>query len=171
MPRDPTIRIAQCDGQSDESYQEQVFATNFFKSPINKYINPPLIDSTLMTHTKGVIVHGVPGKGKTHIAKLAFLHTSSKSLKIMSTSILGVHSSFLSVTQLDSFFCLTPQKHKSKPYRISILALAGPLLHHILLALDVLFIDKIGTLSNQQLAILEIMFFKHCNVTFFLVII
>ena len=37
------------------------------------------------------------------------------------------------------------------------------LLHHIILALNALFIDKIGTLSNQHLAILDIMFCKHCN--------
>jgi hypothetical protein len=36
-------------------------------------------------------------------------------------------------------------------------------LHCIPLALDVLLIDEIGTLSNQQLAILDIMFCKHCD--------
>ncbi len=54
----PTEIIAQYDQQSDESYQEQVFAINVFKSTIDKYINPPSIDATSMTHTKGVIIHG-----------------------------------------------------------------------------------------------------------------
>jgi hypothetical protein len=61
----PTEIIAQYDQQSDESYQEQVFAINVFKSTIDKYINPPSIDATLMTHTKGVIIQGGPGAGKT----------------------------------------------------------------------------------------------------------
>ncbi len=38
-----------------------------------------------------------------------------------------------------------------------------PLLHHIILALNALFIDKLWTLSNQQLAVLDIMFWKYCN--------
>jgi hypothetical protein len=52
----PTGIIAQYDQQRDESYQEQVFAINVFKSTINKYINPPSIDGALMTHTKVVII-------------------------------------------------------------------------------------------------------------------
>jgi hypothetical protein len=37
------------------------------------------------------------------------------------------------------------------------------LLRHIILALDALFIDKFGTLSNKQLAVLDIIFRKFCN--------
>jgi hypothetical protein len=58
---DPVESIVQNDRQSIESYQEQVFALRVFKSTINKYINPPIIDSTSLTHTKGVIIHGGPG--------------------------------------------------------------------------------------------------------------
>jgi hypothetical protein len=164
---DSTETIAQYDGQSNESYQEQVYAMKLFKSTINKYINPPLIDSTLMTHTKGVIIHGGPRTGKTHVAKLVVLRALSKGLNIISTSILGVHASYLGNTHLHSLFCWTPQKHKSTPFRAAISALirimGKPLYCHIPLALDILFIDEIGILSNQKLAILDIMFQKHCN--------
>ncbi len=105
--------------------------------------------------------------GKIHIAKLAVLYALSKGLKIISSSILGVHASFFSGTHLNSILCWKPQKHKSMPFRSAFSALERiqrkPLLRHILLALDVLFIDDIGILSNQHLAILDIMYCKHCN--------
>jgi hypothetical protein len=158
----PTGIIAQYDQQSDESYQEQVFAINVFKSTINKYINPPSIDGTLMTHTKGVIIHGGPGTGETYVAKLADLYAICSGMKIISTTILGICASNLGGTHLHSLFCSTPQKYESTPYITALLALnrilRKPLLRHIILALDALFIDKIGTLSNKQLAVLDIMF-------------
>ena len=58
---DPVESIVQHDGQSIESFHEQVFALRVFKSTIDKYINPPIIDITSLTHTKGVIIHGGPG--------------------------------------------------------------------------------------------------------------
>ncbi len=158
----PTEIIAQYDQQIDASYQEQVFAINVFKSTINKYINPPSIDATLMTHTKGVIIRGGPGTGKTYIAKLPVLYAICSGMKIISTSILGIRASNHGGTHLQSLFCWTPQKHESTPYKSALLALnrilRKPLLRHIILALDALFIDKIGTLSNKQLAVLDIRF-------------
>jgi hypothetical protein len=163
----PTGIITQYDQQSDESYQEQVFAVNVFKSTIDKYINPPSIDGTLMTHTKGVIIHGGPGTGKTYVAKLAVLYAKCSGMKIISTSILGIRASDLGGIHLRSLFCWTPQKHKLTPDKTALLALnrilRKPLLHHIILALDALFIDKIGTLSNKQLAVLDIIFRKCRN--------
>jgi hypothetical protein len=94
--------IAQYDQQSDEFYQEQVFAINVFKSTFNKYINSPSIDATLMTHTKGVIIHGGPSTGKT---KLAVLYAICSGMKIISTSILGIRTSDLGGTHLHSPFC------------------------------------------------------------------
>jgi len=37
----------------------------------------------------------------------------------------------------------------------------NPQSRHIILSLDALFIDEVGTLSNQQLIVLDIMFRKH----------
>jgi hypothetical protein len=154
--------IAQYDQQSVESYQEQVFSINVFESTINKYINPPSIDATSMAHTKGVIIHGGPGMGKTYVSKLAVLYSICCGMKIISTSILGIRASNLGGTHLHSLFCWTPQKHESTPYKTALLALTRilrkPLLCRIILALNALFIDKIGTLSNKQLAVLDIMF-------------
>jgi hypothetical protein len=66
---------------------------------------------------------------------------------------------------LHSLFCWKPQKHELTPIRTAVSALdrvqRKPRLHHILLALDVLFIDEIGKRFYQQLAILDIMFCKH----------
>jgi hypothetical protein len=158
----PTEIAPQYDQQSDESYQEQVFAINVFKSTIDKYINPPSIDATSMTHTKGVIIHGGPGTGKTYVSKLAVLYALCSGMKIISTSILGIRASNLGGTHLHSLFCWTPQKHESTPYKTAFSAvhriLMKPLQRHIILALDALFIDKIGTLANKQLAVLDIMF-------------
>ena len=100
---DPT-NIPQYAEQSVEPFEEQVFALKVLKSTIDKYL-----DSTSMTYTKGVIVHGGPGTGKTHIAKLAVLHALSKGLNIISTSILSVRASYLGDTHLHSLFCWTPQ--------------------------------------------------------------
>jgi hypothetical protein len=83
-------------------------------------------------------------------------------MKIISTSILGIRASDHGGTHLHSLFCWTPQKHELTPYKTALLALnrilRKPLLRHIILALDALFIDKIGILSNKQLAVLDIMF-------------
>ncbi len=85
----------------------------------------------------------------------------------ISTSLLGIRASDLSGTHLHSLFCWTPQKHKSTPYKTALSALnrimRKHLLHHIILALNALFIDELGTLSNQQLAVLDIMFQKYHN--------
>jgi hypothetical protein len=120
-----------------------------------------------MTHTKGVIIHGGPGMGKTHVVKLAVLYAICNGMKIISTSLLGIRASNLGDTHLHSLFCWTPQKHKSTPYTLALLAInrimKKPLLPHINLALDALFIDKLRTLSNQQLAALDIMFQKYRN--------
>ncbi len=163
----PTRIITQYDQQIDESYQEQVFAINVFKSTIDRYINPPSIDGTSMTHTKGVIIHGGPGTGKTYVAKLAVLYAICSGMKIISTSILGIRASDLGGTHLHSLFCWTPQKHESTPSKTALSALnrilRKPLLRHTILALDALFIDEIGTLSNKQLAVLDIMFQKCYN--------
>ncbi len=73
--RDPMQSSNQFDGQSNESYDEQLFATKVFISAIDKYISIPGIQSSFtMTHTKGVIIHGGPGMGKTHVAKLAVFY-------------------------------------------------------------------------------------------------
>ena len=153
----PTDIIRQEDQQSDESHQEQLFAINVFKSTIDKYINPPSIDSTSMTHTKGVIIHGGPGTGKTYVSKLAVLYAICNGMKIISTSILGIRAFDLGGTHLHSLFCWTPQKHESTPYKTALSALQRilrkPLLRHIILALDALFIDEVGTLSNEQLVL------------------
>jgi hypothetical protein len=128
-------------------------AINVLKSTIDKYIDPPAIDGTSMTHTKGVIIHGGPGMDKTHAAKLAVLYAICNGMKIISTSLLGIHASNLGGTHLHSLFCWKPQKHKLAPYKTALLALnrimRKPLLRHIILALNALFIDELGTLSNQ----------------------
>ncbi len=163
----PTEIIPQYDQQSDESYKEQVFAINVFKSTIDKYINPLTIDVTSMTHTKGVIIHGGPGMGKTYVSKLAVLYAICSGMKIISTSILGIRASDLGGTHLYSLFCWTPQNHESTPYKTSLSALhrilRKPLQCHIILAPNTLFIDMIGTLSNKQSAVLDIMFRKCHN--------
>ena len=165
--KNPVESIAPYDGQSIESFNEQRFATTVLKATIHKYLDPPIIDSTSMTHTKGVIIHGGPGTGKIHVAKLAVLYALSKGLKIISTSILGVRASYLGGTHLHSLFCWTPQNQESAAYKTALSALkriTRKALHrHIILALDVLFIDEIGTLSCKQLAILDIMFRKYPN--------
>ena len=115
-----------------------------------------------MTHTKGVIIYGGPGTGKTYVSKLAVLYTICNCMKIISTSILGIRASDLGGTHLLSLFCWTPLKHESTPYKTAQLSLQRilrkPLQRHIILTLDALFIDEVGTLSNKQLAVLDIMF-------------
>jgi hypothetical protein len=159
---DPVESIVQNDGQSIESYQEQDFALRVFKSTIDKYINPPIVDSTSYSHTKGVIINRGPGTGKTHVSKLSVLYALCIELKIISTSILGARTSHLGGTHLHSLFCWTPQKHASTPFQTASSALLKivrkPIFWHIILSLDAMFIDEIGTLSHQQFGTLDIMF-------------
>jgi hypothetical protein len=78
-----------------------------------------------MTHTKGVIIHGGPGTGKTQIVKLAIFCALLKVLKIISSSILGVHASSLGGTHLHSLFCWKPQRYKSASLEQPFLLLIG----------------------------------------------
>ncbi len=88
------------------------------------------------------------------LASWLFCYDLCKGLKIISTSILGAHASDFGGTHLHSLFCWTPQKHASTPFRTASSALLKiarkPISRHIILSLDALFIDEIGTLSNQN---------------------
>ena len=90
-----------------------------------------------------------------------------RSQDFLSSSILGAHAFDLGGTHFHSLFCWTPQKHVSTPFRTDSLALLKiarkPISQHIILSLDALFINEIGTLSNQQFGTLGIMFRKALN--------
>ena len=120
-----------------------------------------------MTHTKACIVHGAPGTGKTFVGKVSILLAVSRGLRIIPTSIVAHRAVAMGGIHLHRLLQWNKDNAGYSPYRIAVIAMRklmrDPLLKQILLSLDALYVDEIGTLAAELLTVIEIMFRKGRN--------
>ncbi len=84
----PIEAYAQFEGQSDQSYMVQKFAVKIGICSIDKYLQQ--LGPGAATQTKNVLIHGVPGSSKSHVAQYLNLYAISQGFRLVSTSIMGV---------------------------------------------------------------------------------
>ena len=148
------------DEQSDESYREQKFAINEGKAAVDKYTEQFGPGAT--TLTKGLVLCGVPGSGKTHLNQLLTLYAMTKGLRVMTTSILAARAVALGGIHWHKVFCFHINQCIT-PYRAAELAFSKLnrksqlKFLHIVLTMDVLVIDEAGQVSAQGMAALDVL--------------
>ena len=160
---EPIDQFTKYDGQSDESYREQLRAVQIAVRSIIKYSFEFGPQATVFN--KGNIIEGAPGSGKSHIILYLSLFAMSLGLRVMTTALMGVRANALGGIHLHRLFGLMSRK-KGNPYRLAELALeklnrkSQIQYLHAIRTMDVLIIDECGQLSAEQLSILDIILRK-----------
>ena len=147
--------------QCDESYREQMHAVTTGVRALEKYGTE--FGNTALSITKGMIIHGVPGAGKSHVISYLSLVALSMGLRLMTTALLGVRANAFGGIHLHKLLCL-PVRKRVNPGRMAELCRAvlehrksNAHLLHCLLTMDVLVIDEFGMLSAEQLTVLDLL--------------
>ncbi len=73
--------------QSDESFDEQLFVLTHRKNAVDKYAQ--VLGPAMMSFTKNILIHGVCGSRKTHLAQLICLYDIGQDLQVMLTSMMA----------------------------------------------------------------------------------
>ncbi len=84
----PIEAYAQFEEQSDQSYMVQKLAVEIGIHSIDKYLQQ--LGPRAATQTKNVLIHGIPGSGKSYVAQYLNLYAISLGLRLVSTLIMGV---------------------------------------------------------------------------------
>ena len=118
-----------------------------------------------MIFTKNPVVYGAPETGKSFVGKLVVLYAITQGLNIIPTALMGVRSNVLGGIYLHELFKLPTSGNASmSPYRSDQLALEKIMfktsLYHVLLTLDVIFLNEAGQTSSSQLSTIDIIFPK-----------
>ena len=109
---------------------------------------------------KHVIVHGAPGTGKSFIGQRTVLYSLSQGLRTISTSLMAARANAIGGIHLHRLFSWSSQQNFSHPYRCAELAMEKTrnrkTILHILLTVDVMFLDEAGQVSAEQLITIDI---------------
>ena len=90
--------------QSNESYNEQCLAVQVGVKAINKYSKQFGVKAS--TATRGEIIHGFPGSGKTHVIKYLLLYAMMQGLNTMITALMGTRANALGGIHIHRLFGL-----------------------------------------------------------------
>ena len=162
----PFDAYVQFEGQSDQSYMEQKLAVEIGIRSIDKYLQQ--LGPRAATQTKNLLIHGVPGSGKSYVAQYLNLYAISKGLRLVPTSIMGVRATNLGGEHMHRLFGLSTKKNANVS-RMAELAVdklnrKSQLCYlHTLLTIDVLLFDEFGQESAEQVKTLDILLRKVCN--------
>ena len=162
----PIDAYVQFEGQSDQSYMEQKLAVEIGIRSIDKYLLQ--LGPSAATQTKNVLIHGVPGSGKSYVAQYPNLYAIFQGLRLVPTSIMGVRATNLGGEHMHRLFGLST-KNMANASRMAELAIdklnrKSQLCYlHTLLTVDVLLFDEFGQASAQQVKTLDILFRKVRN--------
>ena len=144
--------ILRTEVQSLESYVEQCDVRATVKIAIDKYRLPE------SNTTKGVLIAGGPGNGKSFCLCHAVLYARSKGLVCAMTAVLADRARLLGGVHFHKLFCLAARNGLT-PHRMAELAIIQlqrkPQMLTFLLSLDVLFADELGQLSAELLSVLD----------------
>ena len=158
-----TVAFTRSEDQTEASHTEQSLCVGIAVRLLAKYVQH--FGEAVTTFTKGEIIHGVPGAGKSHVISYISLVAISMGLRLMTTALMGVRANAFGGIHLHSLLCLST-KTSLNPYRLAELAVdklnqkRNILLLHCLLTVDVLVIDECGMLSAEQLTVLDIVLRK-----------
>lgn len=108
----PMEVIEQSAQQSLESHTEQRLALSLGVRAVENYEH----QFGDITHTKGVLTHGLPGAGKSYVLGLQGLYAMSRGLKVMSTSLMALRANQLGGYHVHRLFGLEV-KRNSNIYR------------------------------------------------------
>ena len=145
--------------QSTESYAEQRYVIELGKIAVDKYLQ--VFGPKATVCTRNMIIHGVPGAGKTYLALLIGLYGISKGLRVMTTSIMAARAvavGGIHIHKLGGFH----SNVNITPFRLAELALEK--LHrksqlkylYLMKTMDVLIFDEIFQASAQRISALDI---------------
>ena len=152
--------------QNEASYTEQKLAIQTNITSINKYCGRHGRNGAL-TCTRNCITHGSPGSGKSYVVQISVFYSISQGLNTLSSCIQGARANAIGGIHLHKWILLHDQKHTRFSYRAAQQAiekiLRKPINLHVLLTLDVLFLDECGQISAEQVATLDIIFRKVRN--------
>eukprot|EP00978_Attheya_sp_CCMP212_P016915 scaffold44687_cov32-Attheya_sp.AAC.1 len=144
-------------GQNEKNYETQKAALDLLCSNIDK-----LLSFTYKFPRSG-IVSGIPGSGKSRVAKLAMLYAMSKGLVVMASCIEAERAQLLGGDHIHHIFCV-PVNEKCNINRLADLTLVklekSPMNKCFIQRLDVLLLDEIGKLGASFYAVLDIIFRK-----------
>lgn len=98
---DPDETFTRTPQQSVESHKEQQVA---LKLGVNKVRSYSRQHSENMGYTKGLLVNGAPGAGKTFIEQAVALYAMSQGLRVMSSSLMAVRSNAIGGYHLHRLF-------------------------------------------------------------------
>ena len=152
-------------GQSVESFEEQKLAVKTIAHSIDKYCGITHGNASF-NYTKNCVAHGAPGTGKSFVGERSALYALSKGLRLISTCLMGSRANAIGGIHLHPLICIAIQGKNTKiyPYRVAELAMQKitrkKIKHHAILTVDVLFIDEVGQLSAELVAVLDIIFRK-----------
>ena len=114
---DPVRAMVQGSDQTDESFNEQKVAIGYGVRAVTHYCTQFGVTSL----TKGVLVHGVPGAGKTYVSLIGVLYALSQGLRVMTAALMAFRSTCIGGVHLHKMFCLEVSK-SSNVYRMAELA-------------------------------------------------
>ena len=139
--------------QSDPSFAEQEECIETGQRQITKYEDPGPGQVT-----KGVIIIGGPGVGKTTLLQIFALIALSRGLCVQMSALMAERSKQLGGSHLAKVFGI-PVNEKASPTRLAALAvmtlLRSPNRFEALLRIDVLFLDELGTVSAEFISMLD----------------
>ena len=141
--------------QPDSSFEEQKFAIKKSVESIDSYHN----GSFHNMFTKSIGIRGYAGCGKSWTMQYVMLYAMSQGLVCIPTAMMSRQSVFLGGKHIHILFGI-PAARKLSPHRMAEIAitklLRDPKKINLLRALDCLFLDEIGQLSAELLAVLDI---------------
>jgi hypothetical protein len=144
--------MVQGDGQPELSFIEQKETFGLGKERFQKY------KATTTSTTKGLIINGGPGTGKTTLMELMIVYAYCAGLFSVLTAVMSERASQLGGIHISQLMCIPVRKGVSCG-RLAEMAyldlLKAPDKLALLRQMDVLFIDEFGQVSAELLATMD----------------
>jgi hypothetical protein len=148
-----TINLVRTPGQSEESFAEQTIAVEMLKKHLNQF------QYNVMSQTKGLIIVGGPGTGKTACLQAGALEAMCRGLNTNLTALMSERSRQLGGIHICNFF-LIPVNEKATPGRLAELAIArllrNPKQLALIKVLDVVLLDEFGQVAAELVCVIDI---------------